>query len=786
MLCATSLCEAEVNGPLSHETLPPLSSSESKKSATKALATGFALVALTVIAYWPALNCGFIWDDNDYVYDNPQLESLQGLGKIWLDVDASPQYYPLVFTTFWIEHKLWGLQPQGYHAVNVLLHAIAVLLVWQILMEIGCSSFVACIAAAIFAVHPVHVESVAWITERKNVLSGVFYLGALWAYIRFDRLDNTSSGSQQKSTAPWHLYGIALLCFLLALLSKTVAATLPAAILLMIWWLRGNTTRFDLLRLTPFFVLGAAFGLLTSYLEREHVGAVGAEWDFGVLDRLLISGRVLSFYVAKLVWPHPLIFIYPRWEIDSSQLWQYLFPLGIAVVTGGLWLSRKKIGRGALAAWLFFIVTLFPVLGFLNVYPMRYSFVADHFQYLASLGLIVLVVLSLAHIVRKSAPQARWIAIGLAAVLLLVYSGLTWNQIGTYQNLDALWRDTLAKNPQAFLAHNNLGVLLKEQGDLAAANEHFRAAIDLKPDYLPALLNQGDVWRDRGDVEKAAKSFRLAVNYHDDEALAHNALGHALIVLGDLDEAAVHLQRAIELEPTLAPAYNNLGHLSRSQGEMNQARQHYEAALQLDPSLAVAYFNLGNLLKSQNGFEEAILRYSQAIEADPSYGRAHFNLANTLAELGKLDEAIKHYREVIRLDPDFSDGHFALATTLRKRGNDSLALKHLLRAIELKEDNVIALNEAAWHMATHTDSALQDPEQAVHFAEKALELSNEENPVILDTLAVAYAANGQFERAQETAIRALKLAQQSNLPYLTEEIRQHLTLIERSQPIRDR
>ena len=361
------------------------------------------LIAAVLAAYGPALRGGFVWDDPRYVTENPVLTEPSGLYRIWFDVGATVQYYPLVFTSFWIESRLWGLQPLGYHLVNVLLHAANAVLVWRVLRRLSVPG--AWLAAGIFALHPVHVESVAWITERKNVLSGLFYLTALLAYLRFAPPDGEGSARGR----PWRFYALAVGLFACALLSKTVTCSLPAAIALLLWWRRGRIGRSDALALLPLFAVGAALALTTIWLEKHNVGAQGQAWELSVVQRCLIAGRALWFYAGKLVWPLPLIFTYPKWQIDAGQWWQYLFPAGAVALPLGLWVLRRRIGKGPLVAALCFAGTLLPALGFVDVYPMRYSYVADHFQYLASIAPIALLVAVITMLARLL-PSRRTVA----------------------------------------------------------------------------------------------------------------------------------------------------------------------------------------------------------------------------------------------------------------------------------------------------------------------------------------------------------------------------------------
>ncbi|MEZ4652389.1 MAG: hypothetical protein R3E12_01985 [Candidatus Eisenbacteria bacterium] len=359
---------------------------------------GALLVALTIVAYWPALHAGYIWDDDAYVLQNLTLRSLDGLRRIWFEVGAVPQYYPLVHTTFWIEYHLWHLAPAGFHSVNVLLHGLSAIVLWRLLDRAGLRS--AWFVAAVFALHPVHVESVAWITERKNVLSGLFYLGSLTMFARYFGLlsegregvgsegspaTDSPAPAEGSTPATLRLFVLGCLLYVGALLSKSVTCTLPVVLGLLLWWKHGRVHWRQVSQLGVLLLIGALSGALTVWVERTVVGAEGDEFALTVADRLLVAGRAAWFYAGKLLWPHPLVFNYPRWVLDPHSIVQLLFPLATVAVLAVLWFGRTRWGRGPLVAVLCFLVTLAPALGFFDVYPMRYSFVADHFQYLASI-----------------------------------------------------------------------------------------------------------------------------------------------------------------------------------------------------------------------------------------------------------------------------------------------------------------------------------------------------------------------------------------------------------------
>jgi hypothetical protein len=552
-----------------------------------------AIVLITAIAYLPAMRGEFIWDDDSYVLNNRAIQRADGLPDIWLKTNVTPQYYPMVFTTFWIEHRLWGLDATGYHIVNVALHMVVALLLWLALRRMGFRDGVAWVAAAVFAVHPVHVESVAWISERKNVLSGVFYLAALLMGVSLFRIGPSShvtalSKAQAKrlSKQRRHADGpglgriavlfIAMLAlFMAALLSKSVTCSLPAVLALLIWWKRGRIAPIEWLTLAPMFAIGVLFALNTVAVERKHVGVDAMALDYSFIERCLIAGRALWFYAGKIIWPHPLIFIYPRWFISSEIWWQYLFPVAAIAVIVALWLLRTRIGRGPLVAALIFSGTLVPALGFVDVFPMIYSFVADHFQYLASISLIVLIVATAATLM-KSAPIAQ---IGLSAIVLCVLAAMGFREGDKYRDQIALWRDTIDKNPHAAMAHTNLGNLLLDSippdnrtRDEAASL--YRAVVTMgDPALHPIVICRahyglGRYWLTQNQAATALQEFQMALELAPNQPMCHYGVGLALETQGRLDEAIECYRRALAMKPNMPLAVDALQRVMRAKAAM--------------------------------------------------------------------------------------------------------------------------------------------------------------------------------------------------------------------------
>jgi tetratricopeptide (TPR) repeat protein len=703
----------------------------------------------TILAYLPALAGGFIWNDSDYV-TAPFLRSFGGLGRIWAEVGATQQYYPLLHSAFWVQHLLWGDHPLGYHIFTLVLHAVsAVLFAWVLRRLLGGSSNPSewpypgaeWLAALLFALHPVHVESVAWISEEKNTLSLVFYLAAALAYLHFDEERRPSA------------YFAALALFVLSLLCKTVTSTLPAALLVALWWKRGRLSwRRDILPMLPWIAVGAAAGMFSSWVERNYGGARGPGFDIPFIARALVAGRATWFYAATLVWPFGLTFIYPRWTIDAAQLWQWLFPLGVLVAGAALWAIRGRT-RGPLAAFLFFVGSLFPVLGFVNLYGARYSWVWDHWQYLPDLGPIALAAVGIAAAWTRVPPQVRRLGPGIIGVAALVLGALTWSHSGVFhddrtlylQNLEcnpvswmaynnlgcqldavpggtakaiAKFEEALRLNPSFFEAHNNLGCdLEKTPGRLHDAIAEFREAIRLKPDFAEAHFNLGNALGTDGRPQDAIEQFQEALSIKPHYAEAHYNLANTLGALGRTSEAIEHFGEAIRSRPGYADAHNNLGMaLSKEPGRMNDAVAEYEEALRLNPNIAEAHANLGQALSTFPGkLNDAMAQYGEALRLKPDYADAHFYLANALVQAGRIPEAIQQFGEALEIQPDMAEASTNLGMLLCRTGHPQEGMVCIEAALRSKPDFVPAhfARGAALLQAGQRDGAVAEFEKVL-------------------------------------------------------------------------
>ena len=605
------------------------------------------LLAATLLAYLPALGGDFLWDDEGHV-TRPELRSWAGLGRIWGEVGATQQYYPLLHSVFWVQHRLWGDATAGYHLSNVVWHTLSALLLAAVLRRLAVPGAV--LAAFAFALHPVAVESVAWIAEQKNTLSTVCYLGAALLWLRFDA--TRRPGAYAGATA-W---------FVAALLTKTVTATLPAALLVVAWWRRGTLSwRGDVAPLLPWFALGIGAGLGTAWLETNQIGAEAGELA-GPAARVVLAGRILWFYLGKVLWPVDLAFFYPRWTVDPGVAWQWLFPAAAALVLAGLFLRRAQ-GRGPLAAALLWGGTLFPALGFFDVYPFVFSYVADHFQYLALPALLAF----LAATATTAWAKRGWspgLGRATAACVLAALFVLTWRQAGHYRDVVSLYTATLARNPDSWAAQLNLGTHLVNTGQPAEGLPHLERARALRPDSPEVLNSLADALQRVGRPRDALPLADEAVRRQPRFAAAHNTRGAALMTLARPEEGTAAFRRALELEPGLVVARVNLGWALANGGRLEEAVAEFAAAGRLAPTAPGPEFKWGLALASHGRLPEALPHFARAVELAPADPEFRATLGRALADAGRAAEARPHLEEALRRAP----GHPGASEVLERLG----------------------------------------------------------------------------------------------------------------------
>ncbi len=766
------------------------------------IAGGLLVVLATLVVYGPALPGDVLWDDDQYVSENRLLFVEDGLWRIWMHPGESPQYYPLVFTSFWLEARLWGLSTFGLHLVNVLLHALNALLLWSVLRRLQVPG--AWLAGALFALHPVHVESVAWITERKNVLSGLFYLLSISAYLRFvDRRRVT-------------LYVLALLLFICALLSKTATCVLPVVLLLVQWWKRPPIGKRAILAVLPFFCVGLVAGFGTILLEKHEVGAMGEPWALSGLERVLLANRALWFYVGKLLWPAKLAFNYPRWEVDATALWQYVFPALTVATAVLLWKARVWIGKGPLAALGCFVVGVAPVLGFFDVYYFRYAYVADHFQYHASMGFIALMAVVVIHIVGRLVGGRGGFAARLSHVVLLlpiIYGVLAFRQAGLYTDIETLWRRTIAQNPSSMLAHHNLALLLVRGHEddpqaVREAEEHLHVVLRINPRCTDAHCNLGTIAGRRGRHEEAMEHYRNALSIAPADPTALYNLGRELERRGDVEGAMASYRACLKSNRYFAPAYNRLGRILLQRGARRQAWEHFQLALDADPRNTAARHNLGMIYEEEEHYAKALGCYRGALAIDPDLDESCFRIAVCLRKSGEEEAAEAAYRRTITLNPMHADALADLSAMHYAKGRFGQAAEGYRRALELhptstpyrvnlaaayqqlgayadavavleaglhdKPEDLTIMHELAKVLATAPQRSVRDGGRALELATKVVERLDPPRPEAFRTLGAAYAEVRQYAHATEAARRGLDAARTLGLPDLEEQLAEQL------------
>jgi tetratricopeptide (TPR) repeat protein len=660
---------------------------------------GLALVLAVALAYQSVWHAGFIWDDDDHVTANPCIVGPLGLKEIW--TTSAARYYPLVLTTFWLEHALWGLNPSLFHLVNILSQGACAVVLWRVLLSLRVPG--AWLGAALWALHPVQVGTVAWITELKNTQSALFYLLAILFFVKSLR---TKEGVPAEGRRD---YALTLLFAALAMLSKSSTVVLPLVLCLCAWWVEGRWRWQTLKKTAPFFLMAVATAILALKSVQIYGVDQSPEAARSLSERLITSGDVFWFYLGKLLWPHPLIFIYPRWDIQASLWLSYLPLLGAVVFMTVLWLKRDSWSRPYFFALAYFVVALLPVLGLVNHYFLRYSFVSDHLQYLAGMGPLALAGAGLARLGDFVLPGKNWLQGILCAGLLVALGTLTWQRGTVYVDEETLWNDTLAQNPTCWMAHDNLGPIylrngqadaalsqyqqaleirpddvvahynmaqaLLQKGQLDAAIAEYRRAIEIQPNFVMAYTNLGWALAQSGRVEDGIAQFQKALGINPHFALAHYYLGLTLGHKGSTDEMIAQLREAVADNPGMAEAHYNLGLALFQKGQPDAAIEQYREALETNPLSADTHNNLGLALYQDGRIDEALGQLEAAVQLAPGLAAAHYNLGNALLQKGLLSDAIAEYRKTLAADPHYAEAHNNLAVALFQSGqlNEAIA-----------------------------------------------------------------------------------------------------------------
>jgi tetratricopeptide (TPR) repeat protein len=696
------------------------------------------LVAITWLVFGQTLHYGFVnYDDDRYVYENPEVRSgltIHGIAWAFTHSHGS-NWHPLTSISHMLDCQLFGLKAGGHHFTNVCLHTVAVLLLFFVLRTMTGSLWRSAFVATVFAIHPLHVESVAWISERKDVLSAVFFMLTLGAYVRY--LNRPSRGR----------YVTMAIFFALGLMSKPMIVTTPFVLLLLDYWpLRRLESFRGLQRLIvekiPLFALSAISCVATMLAQRQGVASA---------EVLPLGSRISNTFVAlvtylwQMIWPARLAVFYshPENTLPFQQVALAIALLALFTITA---IPLRRRCPYLVTGWFWYLGMLVPVIGLIQVGSQAH---ADRYTYLPQIGLYLMATWSVADAL-AGWPHRRRILVSFAAIVIVALALCGWRQTSYWRDSESLWTHTLAVTSGNFIAHNDLGGFFLDRNRIDEAIDQFQMSAKIRPSY----------------------------------ADAQNNLGVALTKKGLPDEAIAHLQRALQLRPNEAKPYYNLGNAFLQKGELEQAIVDFQKALATRPHYAEAHYNLGIAFTQKGDVNAAIAQYQQAVEDKPDYAEACYALGNGFLEKGQTDEAIARYQRALKIRPDYPEVLNNIGLALLQRGRPSEAIAHWQKALDFRSDFVDVLNNLAWVLATFPDTSIRNGARAIKLAERARQLSSDINPAILRTLAGACAENGRFGEAIDIAQEGLQVAKAQGNPALVDIFESDIALYRTNSPIR--
>jgi len=703
-------------------------SPKAKSSAHRqVLGACFFLVAITWLVFGQTVRYDFVnYDDNEYVYANPAITSgLNPHGIIYAFSGMHARnWHPLTTLSHMLDCQLWGVRAGGHHFTNIVLHTIAVVLLFLVLQQMTGAIWQSAFVAALFAVHPLHVESVTWISERKDVLSAVFFMLTLGAYVRYVR--SPSIGR----------YLTMSILFALGLMSKPMLVTVPLVLLLLDYWpLQRFGGRSSIRRLAlekiPLLALSIAGGFVTLWMQQSSVARTE---ELPLIWRVANGLVTYAIYLRQMIWPVGLAVFYPH-PGDQLPVWEIGLAIVLLVLMSAAAIALRHKRPYLLTGCFWYLVMLLPVIGLIQVGSQAH---ADRYTYLPQIGLYLLLAWAITDAltsrfatgrIRRGGLQRRIVAVT-ASLAIIALAWCAHVQASHWRNGESLWGHALAVTSGNFMAHDGLGQCLANRGRLDEAIDQFQRALNIAPGYPEIETN----------------------------------LILALTRKGRTDEAITHLQTLLKEYPNNAQAHYDLGNALLRKGNSQGAIAAYEKTLSIQARYPAAHYNLGIALDQNGQIDEAIAHYREAVQEQPNYPKAYYLLGNDLLHKGRVDDAIAAYEQALKSRPTYPDAENNIGLALLQKGRPSEAIAHWRNALAGQSDSVDSLNNLAWVLATFPESWIRDRKQALALAERANQLSGDNNPAILRTLAAAYAENGRFTEAKVTAERGLQLANtQENL-----------------------
>jgi tetratricopeptide (TPR) repeat protein len=725
-----------------------------------------ALAVIAFAVFGQTLHHDFVnFDDGDYVFRNPMVaRGLTFQGIVWAFSFHAYNWHPLTWLSHMLDCQLYGLQAGGHHFTNVLLHTATVIVLFLVLRQMTGALWRSAFVAAVFAVHPLRVESVAWVAERKDVLSGLFFMLTMAAYVRYARL-------------PWSpaRYGLVVLLFALGLMCKPMLVTLPLVLWLLDYWplQRAESARRLVMEKLPLLALSAAACVATLLAQHKGIRSSGS---FSLPYRLGNALASCMVYLGQMVYPAGLAVLYPYPHHGHSPWEMALAGILLASLSAVAWATRRT-RPWLLIGWVWYLVMLLPVLGVIQAGEQAH---ADRFTYLPQIGVYVAATWLVAQW-RVSRVALGGLMTGVLAVLMVC----AWQQTAYWQNSETLWTRALACTTGNDMAHWALGDVLRKREKLDDAIAQYEIALEINPRRMEARNNLGIALRQKGSVDKAISQYQMALQINPNYAEAHNNLGIALADKGNVDEAITHYQMALQINPNYADAHNNLGIALRQKGSVDEAITHYQMALKINPNDAEVHNNLGIALRQERRVDEAITHFQTALRFKPNYAEAHCDLGIALRQKGRVDEAIAQYQMALQLNPALVEAHYSLGIALLQKGRAAEAISQYQQALHIEPANAKVQNNLAWLLATCAEASLRNGNKAVELAQQANEISGGADPSILDTLAAAFAEAGRFGDAKRTAQKALELARAAGQQDLVKELNGELKRYEAGLPCRE-
>ncbi|MDB6068770.1 MAG: Tetratricopeptide 2 repeat protein [Pedosphaera sp.] len=727
------------------------------------------LAVVTLFSYWPITHHGFVnIDDNEYIIDNPHVNTgLKVANVVWaMGSGYASNWHPLTWVSHMMDCQLFGMDAGKHHLTTLLFHTADTVLVFLLLFQMTGATWRSAFVAALFGWHPLHVESVAWASERKDVLSTFFWMLTLMAYVRYARGLKVESGAQSRGGKAKIFYGLALLFFALGLMSKPMLVTLPCVMLLMDFWplRRGVDGESDtqpalasmpwvrlVVEKVPFFAMAFAASLVTYWVQKTG-GAVSSLEELSFASRAGNAALAYVRYISKTVWPVDLaaLYPYPAHIAVGAVVGAVLFLVGIT------WLFVLAARRRPylLVGWFWFVGTLVPTIGLIQVGSQS---MADRYMYIPSVGFFILIAWG-AYDLLAGLPLRRAVLAATGAMALGACVAGTLVQIKYWRDSVQLFQHAILVTKDNYIAENGLGGALKEFGKNNEAKALFAHVVRVKPRYAEGQYNLGTSLLDEGNVEEAMVHFNAALAVSPDMASAHSNLGKALTMQGKLNEAMVELSKAVTLKPGLAQVHYNLGTVLLTQAKVDEAIAEFSEALRLEPKNAETHGNLAVALMRKGRVTEGTAQFAEAVRLKPNDAGAHLNLGIALLEQDQLKEATAQFGEVLRLNPDDAKAHYELANALSRQHKSKQAMGEYREVLRLKPESSEALNNLAWMLSTDANAELRDGKEGVRLAEKACGLVGFKEAETVLTLAAAYAEEGRFEEATVTAQKAQGLA----------------------------